>query len=150
MASVRPLHMPHYEQMKLFPLSKHKGKKGQTLFYYPDSIFNSWKCFMGFAGDRRRDASLIRAEWQNPGKQGQVAGLNHVISPTMWSTCRQYCTVFVLQYLRFRPGKQMENRIVIPFCHAVRWLAHEWSHSRSHSEPLIDSCSAWNGGKCGV
>ena len=44
----------------------------------------------------------------------------------------------------------MENRIVIPFCHAVRWLAHEWSHSRSHSEPLIDSCSAWNGGKCGV
>ena len=28
MASVRPLHMPHDEQMKLFPLSKHKGKKG--------------------------------------------------------------------------------------------------------------------------
>ena len=40
------------------------------------------------------------------------------ISATMWATCRQYCTVSVLQCLRFRPGKQMENRTVTPFCHA--------------------------------
>ena len=41
-----------------------------------------------------------------------------------------------------------QNSYAILSC--LRWLVQTCSHSRSHPEPVIGSCSAWNGDKCGV
>ena len=54
---MRPLQAAPNEQVKLVQAQRQKNVR----LYYPDSIFNSQELFTGFAGEREKDASSVRA-----------------------------------------------------------------------------------------